>query len=95
MGPISSTILLFVILIVFAVGIILAIRHERKSFNNGKCPHCGSDLKWEDSDSQGGRLWMCPTHYAMKDESGKPLCPGYSCWVSWPSVDKKQRCHHE
>jgi hypothetical protein len=73
-------------IIFMVVGITQAIKHERKAFNGGKCPHCGSDLKWEDSDSQGGRLWMCPSHY-MKDEYGEPLCPGYSCWISYNHVD--------
>ena len=78
------------IVLLFAIGIPLAYRSEKKAFNNGKCPHCGSDLKWEDSDSQGGRLWMCPSHY-MKDKYGKPLCPGYACWISYNRVDKKFR----
>lgn len=73
---------------VFAIGIPLAYRSEKKQFNNGKCPYCGADLKWKDVDSQGGRLWMCMTHYTLKDEHGKPVCPGYSCWVSFNRVDK-------
>ena len=79
------------IILLFVIGIPLAYRSEKKAFNNGKCPHCGSDLKWEDSDSQGGRLWMCPGHYTIKDKYGKPLCPGYSCWISYGRVDKKFR----
>ena len=88
MSPIVGTGIMVAVIILFITGIVCAYRHEKKIFNNGKCPHCGSDLKWEDSDSQGGRLWMCPSHY-MKDEHGNPLCPGYGVWISYNGVDKK------
>ena len=50
-----------------AVGILLIIgtrEHEKKSYNKGICPHCGSPLKLFDLDSQGGRGYKCIScHY--------------------------------
>ena len=49
---------------------------ERKHFNHGVCPICGGKLKYFDSDSQGGRGYMCFNDY-------------YSAWVSYNSVDRE------
>jgi hypothetical protein len=88
MSPYVAIGILVGFILFVTIGITYTYKHEKKRFNGGKCPHCGSDLKWEDTDSQGGRLWICPTHYTMKDKSGKPLCPGYSCWISYNQVDR-------
>ena len=58
----------------FAIGII-GKYWERRDFNHGICPICGEKLKYFDSDSQGGRGYMCYNDY-------------YSAWVSYDSVDR-------
>ena len=57
---------------------IIAIHSEWKQFNNGICPKCGTRLEYFDSDSQGGRGYLCEK------------CD-YHTWVSWNTVDKKYR----
>ena len=65
----------------FLISIICFARHsEKKKWNNGVCPNCGSDLvlnPWM-IDSQGGRGWSCP----------KSDCE-YTAWVSY-KVDIKR-----
>ena len=55
---------------------IIGIHFERKWFNGGICPECGTRLEYFGSDSQGGRGYLCEK------------C-GYHTWVSWNTVDKK------
>lgn len=57
---------------VFRLGIYL----EKKGFNNGKCICCGYPLRNFDTDSHGGRGYICDRCH-------------YNTWVSYPSVDKK------
>ena len=57
-------------------GAIIGILLEKKEYNNGYCPHCGKKLLLFDTDSQGGRGYICEE------------C-GYCAWVSYPFVDKR------
>lgn len=69
--------IIFIMLILFLVGITLYIRYrEKKEFNDGVCTHCGSNFKIFDTDSQGGTGWTCENH----------KCENY-LWTSW--VKKK------
>jgi hypothetical protein len=51
------------ILIIIAIFIIIMsfydIHCEKKDFNKGICPRCGSKLYLFDIDSQGGRGYCC------------------------------------
>lgn len=60
---------------VFALAIFLASYAEARRYNNGKCVKCGNELKYFDSDSQGGRGYKCSN------------C-GHTVWVSYPWVDR-------
>ena len=53
----------------------IGIQLEKKGFNNGVCPRCGTFLRHFDNDSQGGRGYICD----------KCL---YVTWVGFKSVDK-------
>ena len=49
-----------IVIICFIIcGIIWANIKEKKDFNNGICPKCGTPLRHFDDDSQGGQLWCC------------------------------------
>lgn len=50
---------------------------ERKNFNKGVCPNCGTKLRYFDADSQGGRGYTCDK------------C-NYTTWCSY-SVDKNYK----
>ena len=54
---------------------VFSIHLEKKGFNEGFCPRCGTFLRQFDTDSQGGRGYICD----------KCL---YATWVSYKSVDK-------
>lgn len=71
--------LLILTLLFVATSLTIHIYGEWFEFNHGKCPVCGEKLELADTDSQGGRLWVCPN---MKYEH-------YSCWVSYGLVDHK------
>lgn len=69
-----------VVSILIFVGIAYTIAHigiilERKSFNNGVCPKCGHKLRYFDTDSQGGRGYICDRCL-------------YDAWVSYNCVDR-------
>lgn len=51
---------------------------EKRNFNNGVCVHCGTSLRYFDTDSQGGRGYICDK------------C-GYATWVSYNRVDGGRR----
>lgn len=69
-------VLIGVLVCLMIIGIpIIGICLERKDFNNGICPLCGTNLRYFDSDSQGGRGYCCDN------------C-SYRTWVSWNTVDK-------
>ena len=58
------------------IGISNTISNERKRYNSGICPKCGSKLKCFQSDSSGARQYICT------------LCNNYTTWVSYDCVDK-------
>ena len=59
--------------ILISLGILL----ERKDWNKGKCPECGRDWTYFDSDSQGGRGYWC-------------LDCKRAIWISYPLIDRKK-----
>ena len=63
---------LLLVLIFSRIGVYI----EKKSFNNGKCLICGYPLRNFDTDSHGGRGYICDRCH-------------YNTWVSYHSVDKK------
>lgn len=71
---------LYALLVVLIVLLICPIGQiiEKKHFNNGCCPECGTKLRCFATDSQGARGYTCDA------------C-GYHTWVSYDSVDKKFR----
>ena len=73
-----SIIVLVVVGLILACGCLFTIHHERKGFNNGECPCCGTKLRHFDNDSQGGRGYICDK------------CR-YDVWVSYGIVDKSFR----
>lgn len=73
MVEIISCIVVIGMMVIPVVGIIM----ERKDFNNGICPECSKQLKFFDTDSQGGRGYCC--HHC-----------GYYTWVSYGIVDKQK-----
>ena len=58
-------------IIAAVIGIVL----ESIRFNKGICPHCGTKVKFFDTDSHGGRGYKCPN------------C-GWIVWISYYLVDK-------
>lgn len=68
--------ILIVFVIIWLVGIPLCVLDDKKQYNNGICPDCGKELVHIDTDSQGGRGYLCKN------------C-GYITWISWP-VDRKR-----
>ena len=69
---------LYLLALSIFIGCIWGYLKEKKDFNDGKCPRCGTNLKYFDTDSQGGQGWTCDK------------C-GYTTWVSWfnPLNDRK------
>lgn len=63
------------VIIIFMGLIGTAIMLEKADYNNGICPHCGTDLRNYDTDSQGGRGYVCDN------------C-NYEAWISYNIVDK-------
>ena len=63
---------ILVLLLIVQIGIFI----EKKGFNNGWCPNCGTRLRFFDTDSQGGRGYCCDN------------C-SYHTWVSYKRVDKE------
>ena len=51
---------------------------DKRGFNNGICPKCGTPLRHFDNDSQGGQGWKCDH------------CD-YTTWVSWFNPYKKKK----
>lgn len=68
MEIISFTVI--VLLSIIAIAVIYTRTMEIKNYNNGKCPYCNHNFRFFDTDSQGGRGYIC-------DECG------YVCWVSY------------
>lgn len=69
------TIIIAVITIIYTMCKI-ASSSERRRFNNGICKECGNKLYHFDTDSQGGRGYVCKN------------CD-FTIWVTYPSVDKR------
>lgn len=69
-------ILIAIVVIIWIASFWFAYIGDKISYNNGKCPCCGNELKLFDMDSQGGRGYTCPK------------C-GYTTWVSY-NVDKQE-----
>lgn len=67
-------ILMTIVIIAFISTGIFARRKEKKDFNGGVCPRCGSRLKNFDMASDGSRGYDCPK------------CD-YTVWVSY-NADK-------
>lgn len=61
-------------------GLLWAAAVEKRDFNNGKCRTCGADLVRIDTDSQGGRFYVCSVDIKH-----------HSCWVNYLRVDREFR----
>lgn len=61
-------------------GTTWAYLSDKKDYNKGKCPKCGKSLKCKDTDSQGGRWYVCTDRYNKENPCD------YDCWISY-SVD--------
>lgn len=73
--------LLFVVgiaIVIFITFTLLGIYLEVKEYNHGICKVCGNKLKYFDTDSQGGRGYICYDCH-------------YYTFVSWPCVDKNYK----
>lgn len=67
---------LIVLIIIVLVGIPVCILTDKKEYNNGVCPKCGTEYRHFATDSHGGRGYCCDG------------C-NYVIWISWP-VDRKR-----
>lgn len=67
-------IILISVIVAYALGVIWAIRTERKNWNGGVCPKCGKELKHTNTDAHGCELWECP-------ECGHSVCVSYLKFV--------------
>lgn len=77
----TSTGLLWMLIIMCVLLLFLSSickEWERRDFNNGVCKRCGGKLKYFDTDSHGGRGYMCYDCY-------------YTTWVSYKKIDKDYR----
>ena len=61
-------------LIVVFVCAYYSRKYEKMRWNNGICDICGTPFERFDTDSQGGRGYVCEHHHYI--------------WVSWPKVDQ-------
>ena len=48
-----------IILVFVCLFIAFLIFLDKKNYNNGICTKCGGKLYHEDTDSQGGKMWVC------------------------------------
>lgn len=56
----SVTIIFLIAFVAIWLGAIpVFVLQERKEWNNGVCRKCGGKLYHADTDSQGGKLWVC------------------------------------
>jgi hypothetical protein len=69
-------IVIFILLLSFAVATFWIYMYEKREFNNGVCPRCGEYLELFDIDSQGGRGYTCPR------------CHKHHCWISF-NIDEE------
>lgn len=71
----TVALIIFIVLLIILVTLtLLAITLEKRNYNKGICKYCGKPLRHFDTDSQGGRGYMCDC--------------GYCVWISYPCVDK-------
>ena len=70
-------IVLFVLIIMLITGSVIGFILEIKGFNNGICPHCDKELRYFDTDSQGGRGYCCDC--------------GYCTWISYKCIDSANK----
>ena len=66
------------VICVAALLVGIASQLESTDFNGGMCRECNVELRHFDSDSHGGRGYVCD------------YCE-HIVWVSWPWVDRKRR----
>lgn len=69
---------LFVMGIVISMLVLSTIRFEKKQWNGGICPSCGSHYRLFDTDSQGGRGYRCNKCRSI-------------IWISYNFIDKEYR----
>lgn len=69
-----SELILLLLILALPFAILYARQQEKIAFNKGFCKHCNCLLRRFDTDSQGGRGYVCDK------------C-GYHVWVSY-KVDK-------
>ncbi len=62
------------LLVLLVAGGLWGYRSEKRAFNGGTCRVCFSPLRHFDTDSQGGRGYVCHNRHHI--------------WVSWPGTDK-------
>ena len=75
--------IIFIVCLTIAVPVVttIGIHNEKRSYNEGNCPHCRDTsrrLEFFSADSQGGRGYICPH------------CK-YTTWVSYLCVDGTNR----
>ena len=68
-------VILSLIVFLFIGMAIIGFIFEKKDFNDGYCQYCGSKLRHFDTDSQGGRGYVCDKCH-------------YHLWISWKMIDK-------
>ena len=70
------TLILCIGMIIFIIGGGIWCRNsEKKKWNNGYCSACNTRWEHRDTDSQGGRMYVCSCEQR------------HSCWISY-KVDK-------
>lgn len=62
--------IIIVVILLGIIGCVLAYRKDKRDWNNGICPKCGTPWRQFDTDSQGGRGYNCEMR-----------CN--SIWISW------------
>lgn len=75
---VGITTVIVVAIIIGIVFIVSGMMMEKKDYNNGRCPKCDKPLRYFDTDSQGGRGYICDK------------C-GYTTWVSYGRIDRRHR----
>lgn len=75
-----ETVLIFIVtsILLFFIITRIAIRLERKDFNNGICKCCGKPLRHFDTDSQGCRLYTCENYCCLVSVSYDSVDGDYS-----------------
>lgn len=74
--PIFELLLCIALISFYFFGLINQYLHEKRKYNRGICPKCGSKLKCFDMDSSGAYGFTCPE------------CD-HTAWVSFESLLKQ------